>query len=71
MGVSSSLRCGLTFCEACGPRLVRRTGNDPELVELATGHALAVAAGHCFVIFLMGSLCDALMRAARAAEGWR
>jgi hypothetical protein len=30
---SSSLRFGLAFCEASGPRLVRRTGNDPELVE--------------------------------------
>ena len=52
VGVSSSLRFGLAFCEASGPRLVRRTGNDPELVELATRHALAIAAGHCFVIFL-------------------
>jgi adenosine/AMP kinase len=52
VGVSSSLRFGLAFCEASGPRLVRRTGNDPELVELATRNALAIAAGHCFVIFL-------------------
>jgi hypothetical protein len=33
VGVSSSLRFGLAFCEASGSRLVRRTGNDPELVE--------------------------------------
>lgn len=46
VGVSSSLRFGLAFCEASGPRLVRRTGNDPELVELATRNALAIAAGH-------------------------
>ena len=52
VGVSSSLRFGLAFCEASGPRLVRRSGNDPELVELATRNALAIAAGHCFVIFL-------------------
>ena len=52
VGVSSSLRFGLAFCEASGPRLVRRTGNDPELVELATRNAQAIAAGHCFVIFL-------------------
>ena len=52
VGVSSSLRFGLAFCEASGPRLVRRTGNDVELVELATRNALAIAAGHCFVIFL-------------------
>lgn len=52
VGVSPSLRFGLAFCEASGPRLVRRTGNDDELIELATRHALAIAAGHCFVIFL-------------------
>ena len=46
------IKFGLAFCEASGPRLVRRTGNDPELVELATRNALAIAAGHCFVIFL-------------------
>ena len=52
VGVSASLRFGLAFCEASGPRLVRRTGNDAELVELATRNALTIAAGHCFVIFL-------------------
>lgn len=52
VGVSPSLRFGLAFCEASGPRLVRRTGNDGDLVELATRTALAIAAGHSFVIFL-------------------
>lgn len=52
VGVSSSLRFGLAFCEASGPRLVRRSGNDAELVELATRNALVIAAGHCFVILL-------------------
>lgn len=52
VGVSASLRFGLAFCEASGPRLVRRTGNDTELVDLATRAALAIAAGHSFVIFL-------------------
>lgn len=52
VGVSPALRFGLAFCEASGPRLVRRSGNDPELVELAARNALAIGAGHCFVIFL-------------------
>ena len=52
VGVSASLRFGLAFCEASGPRLVRRTGNDTELVDLATRAALAIAAGHSSVIFL-------------------
>lgn len=51
-GSSPHLRFGLAFCESSGPRLVRRAGNDAELVELATRNALAVGAGHFFVIFL-------------------
>lgn len=52
VGVSPHLRFGVAFCESSGPRLVRRDGNDPDLVDLATRNALAVGAGHVFVIFL-------------------
>ncbi len=48
------MRFGLAFCEASGPALVRRSGNDPALVELATRNALAVGAGHSFFIFMEG-----------------
>jgi adenosine/AMP kinase len=51
-GSSPHLRFGLAFCEASGPRLVRRAGNDPDLVDGAVRHALAVAAGHSFVVLL-------------------
>ncbi|MBO0727919.1 MAG: adenosine-specific kinase [Acidimicrobiaceae bacterium] len=43
---------GLAFCEASGPCLVRRSGNDDRLVDLATTNALAVGAGHSFFVFL-------------------
>jgi adenosine/AMP kinase len=52
VGVGGPLRFGLAFCEASGPRLVRRSGNDSELTNLATSTALAIGAGHSFVIFL-------------------
>ena len=52
VGVSPSLRFGVAFCEASGPRLIRRSGNDAELVEVATRNASAIAAGHTFVIVL-------------------
>lgn len=52
VGVSPSLRFGVAFCEASGPRLVRRSGNDQELVDLAVRNASAIAAGHTFVILL-------------------
>ncbi|HSL65290.1 MAG TPA: adenosine-specific kinase [Gaiellaceae bacterium] len=51
-GSSPHLRFGLAFCESSGRRLVRRSGNDDELVELATRNALAIGAGHSFVVFL-------------------
>ena len=51
-GVSPGLRFGLAFCEASAARLVRRSGNDPGLTDLAAVNALAIAAGHCFVILL-------------------
>jgi adenosine/AMP kinase len=52
IGSSPHLRFGIAFCEASGPRLVRRSGNDDELVELAVKNALAIGAGHSFIVFL-------------------
>ncbi|MGW5218959.1 adenosine-specific kinase [Nocardia sp. NPDC004085] len=52
VGVGPHLRFGLAFCEASGPRLVRRSGNDDALTELATKNAVDIGAGHCFVVFL-------------------
>src|SRR6266496_1731906 len=49
---SPTLKFGLAFCEASGPRLVRRSGNDPELVDLAVRNAQAIGAGHSFIVFL-------------------
>jgi adenosine/AMP kinase len=49
---SGQLRFGIAFCESSGPRLVRRSGNDPDLVDLATRNASAIGAGHCFVVVL-------------------
>ena len=46
------LRFGIAFCEASGPRLVRRSGNDQELTELAVRNALAIGTGHSFVVLL-------------------
>ncbi len=46
------IKFGLAFCEASGPCLVRSSGTDPELVELAQRQAFQLAAGHIFVILL-------------------
>jgi uncharacterized protein len=46
------IRFGLAFCEASGKCLVRWSGTDPAMIELAQKNATALAAGHTFVIFL-------------------
>jgi adenosine/AMP kinase len=46
------IRFGLAFCEASGERLVRWSGTDDALVELARQNALAIGAGHCFIVVL-------------------
>ena len=46
------MKFGIGFCESSGPALVRWTGNDNDLAELARKNALALACGHCFIIFL-------------------
>jgi adenosine/AMP kinase len=52
VGVSAQLRFGVAFCEASGARLVRASGNDDELVGIATANAQAIGAGHSFVVLL-------------------
>jgi len=46
------IKFGLAFCEASGKCLVRWSGTDPAMVELAQMNAKNLAAGHSFVIFL-------------------
>jgi adenosine/AMP kinase len=52
VGVGAQIRFGVAFCEASGARLIRRSGNDVDLVELATRNAQAIGAGHSFVVVL-------------------
>jgi adenosine/AMP kinase len=49
------IKFGLAFCEASGPCLIRRSGTDESLVNLAVKNAEAIGAGHSFIIFLDGS----------------
>lgn len=47
-----NIRFGLAFCESSGPCLIRASGTDPDLVDLAKQNAMALAAGHVFIILL-------------------
>ena len=46
------IKFGLAFCEASGKCLIRWTGTDQEMINLARENATAIAAGHIFIIFL-------------------
>src|SRR3989338_10645145 len=46
------IKFGLAFCESSGAMLVRWTGTDDQLIELAKRNALALGAGHSFILFL-------------------
>ncbi len=46
------IKFGLAFCEASGPSLVRASGTEDGLIELAKKNALSLSAGHSFIIML-------------------
>jgi hypothetical protein len=52
VGTSPQVKFGLAFCEASGPCLIRVSGNDASLQDVATKNAQAIAAGHSFIILL-------------------
>lgn len=43
---------GIAFCEASMECLVRYSGSDEDLIELARKNAFALSAGHCFLVFM-------------------
>ena len=46
------IKFGLAFCEASGKCLIRSTGTDPSLIQMAEANAMAIGAGHSFIMFL-------------------
>lgn len=49
---NSAMRFGVAFCESSGPALVRYSGNDARLIEIAQKNASNLSCGHCFIIFM-------------------
>jgi len=60
------LRFGIAFNEASGPRLVRRSGNERGLIDVAVRNAQAIGAGHVFVIALDGGFPVNVLNAIKA-----
>jgi hypothetical protein len=46
------IKFGVAFCEASGKCLVRWSGTDDSMIDLARKNALAIGAGHSFIVFL-------------------
>ena len=46
------IKFGLAFCEASGKCLIRWSGTDPAMIDLARQNASAIGAGHTFILFL-------------------
>ncbi len=46
------IKFGLAFCEASGKCLIRWSGTDEAMIDLARQNAQAIGAGHSFIIFL-------------------
>src|SRR5882672_3037605 len=65
IGSVPGIKFGVAFCEASGPCLVRVEGNDEDLKALAAKNALAVGAGHFFVVFLREAYPINVLRALR------
>ncbi len=59
-------RFGLAFCEASGPRLIRRSGTDDEMQTLAVHAARTIGAGHSFVIMLRDLFPVSVLNAIKA-----
>jgi hypothetical protein len=52
VGAVPGIKFGLAFCEASGQCLIRWSGTDEGMIELAKRNALAIGAGHSFILFL-------------------
>jgi adenosine/AMP kinase len=52
VNIAPQMKFGLAFCESSGPALVRYSGNDERLVDIAKKNALNISSGHCFLIFM-------------------
>jgi adenosine/AMP kinase len=66
VGAVPGLKFGIAFCESSGPRLIRWSGNDQELIDVAVANAQAIGAGHCFVILLKDGFPINVMNAVKA-----
>ena len=63
-----NVQFGIAFSEASGPCLVRKEGNQPELVNAAVDNIRDVGAGHAFVIVLKNAFPINLLNAVKLCQ---
>lgn len=62
------IKFGLAFSEASGDCLVRTEGTDEELRKLAGENALAIGAGHSFIILLKNAFPINVLKAVQRVQ---
>jgi uncharacterized protein len=68
VGAVPGIQFGLAFCEASGPALVRWSGTDTELIELAKTTMAELGIGHAFLILLRNAFPINVLPAVRAVQ---
>ena len=62
------MKFGIAFNEASGPCLVRKEGNDEELIEIAVKNAMNIGAGHVFVLIIKNGYPINIMNALKNVQ---
>jgi adenosine/AMP kinase len=57
------IKFGVAFCEASDKSLVRASGTDEEMLNLAKLNAYALSAGHSFIVFMRDAYPINVLRA--------
>jgi uncharacterized protein len=68
VGSVPDIQFGLAFCEASGPALVRWSGTDDALTDLARNTMLTLGTGHAFLILLRNAFPINVLPAVRAVH---
>ncbi len=66
VGAAPGIQFGLAFCEASPPALVRWSGTNADMIALAKANALAIGAGHSFIVLLANAFPIQVLNAIKA-----
>ena len=62
------IKFGIAFCEASGARLIRHSGTDKDLENLAVKNAEEIGAGHSFVLILGNAFPINIMKSLKSVD---